>query len=325
LATLSFFPYRVSKSLDGESRLIERGSLMRVAGLWGGLLACASASWGGNVAWAQDSVHGLLVKDDVRIPSVAPVGPVEVSPAAKSGHPLEAALEFAQSRYAYLQQNVRDFTCLLVKRERIEGKLRGYEYIQTRTRLRKVENGKTVVPLSVAMKFLSPPELKDRRVLFVEGQNNGKMLVRNGGKRFSYVTVRLLPDSDAALREGRYPITELSLETVARRMMEKAEDDVRFDPAHSNTQVAFFRGAKVDGRSCTRIQVTHPRRDVNFSFHIANVFVDDQLNVPIRVEGYDWPETGSTDPVLLEEYTFTKLRLNVGLTDRDFLSSFVEE
>ena len=150
------------------------------------------------------------------------------------------------------------------------------------------------------------------------------MLVRNGGARFSYVTVRVAPDSESARRESRYPITELGLENVARRLIEKAEEDRKCDPDGTNTQVTFFRNARVDGRICTRIRVVHPRPDENMSFHIANVFVDEQLNVPIRVEGYDWPVDNSNEPVLLEEYTYTRLRLNVGLTEADFASSLLD-
>jgi hypothetical protein len=255
---------------------------------------------------------------------IVPFSPTETTPADPTGHPLELALQFAQSRYDYLRQNVRDFSCLLVKRDRIEGRLRGYEYVWTKVRLRQTQAGRTTVPLSVYMHFLAPAQLKDRRVLYVEGKNGDKMLVRNGGKRFSYVTVRLAPGSDAALRESRYPITELSLETVARRMIDKARDDIRYDPSCRNTQVQFFRDAHVDGRKCTRIHVLHPIRDPNFSFHIANVYIDDLLHVPIRVEGYDWPEAGTSDPTLLEEYTFTHLRLNLGLKDTDFAASLIE-
>ena len=175
------------------------------------------------------------------------------------------------------------------------------------------------------MQFLGPAQYKDRKVLYIAGQNDGKMLVRNGGKRFSYVTVKIAPDSDAALRESRYPITEMSLGTVARRMIEKAEDDLRYDPQARNTEVSFFLGTKVEGRSCTRIHVKHPVRDADFSFHIAEVYVDDTLNVPIRVEGYDWPASDAAEPLLLEEYTFTRLRLNVGLKDSDFSPSLLQK
>jgi hypothetical protein len=98
---------------------------------------------------------------------------------------------------------------------------------------------------------------------------------------------------------------------------------MRFDPTGENTQVTFFRAAKVEGRSCTRIRVMHPTPDENLNFHIANVYVDDELQVPIRVEGYGWPDGEEDDPPLLEEYTFTRLRLNVGLTDAHFHPSVV--
>ena len=80
----------------------------------------------------------------------------------------------------------------------------------------------------------------------------------------------------------------------------------------------------MDGRPCTRIQVVHPQHGEGLSFHLANVYVDDELNVPVRVEGYDWPASGSTEPPLLEEYSFTRLRLNVGLGNADFAPSLVE-
>jgi hypothetical protein len=116
----------------------------------------------------------------------------------------------------------------------------------------------------------------------------------------------------------------MSLETVARRLIVRAEDDIKYDPTAANTEVTFFRDAKVEGRLCTRIRVVHPRRQENLSFHVANVYVDDELHVPIRVEGYDWPRGDSTEPRLVEEYTFTRLRLNVGLTDADFDRSLIQ-
>ena len=39
--------------------------------------------------------------------------------------------------------------------------------------------------------------------------------------------------------------------------------------------------------------------------------------MPVRFASYDWPLPGQT-PKLMEEYTYIKLKLNVGLTDNDF-------
>ena len=59
-----------------------------------------------------------------------------------------------------------------------------------------------------------------------------------------------------------------------------------------------------------------PRR--NFLFHLARIFVDDELNLPIRYESYDWPEKPGGPPELIEEYTYLNLKLNNGFTDADF-------
>ncbi len=54
---------------------------------------------------------------------------------------------------------------------------------------------------------------------------------------------------------------------------------------------------------------------------MANIYIDNVLHMPIRVEIYDWPKEGDSKPVLEEEYTLTRLRLNVGLTEADFSPS----
>jgi hypothetical protein len=40
--------------------------------------------------------------------------------------------------------------------------------------------------------------------------------------------------------------------------------------------------------------------------------------VPIRYAAWTWPEKAGEEPPLLEEYTYVDMKLNVGLTDKDF-------
>jgi hypothetical protein len=243
-------------------------------------------------------------------------------PVAKE-HPLLPALRYAQVRLNFVEKNLQDFTCLLVKRERIDGRLRDHEYIRTSARSARIRQGEVTAPFAVYMHYLGPRDVKGRKVLYVQGQNENKMLVRNGGKRFSYITVKVDPEGEAARRESRHPITQLSPQNMARLIIEKIEDDMLADPTGENTEVTFYLGAKVDGRTCTHFHVVHPRRDDNLSFHAADVYVDDELHVPVRVEGYEWPKKEGDDPVLVEEYTFTRLQINVGLTDANFSASLV--
>jgi hypothetical protein len=42
------------------------------------------------------------------------------------------------------------------------------------------------------------------------------------------------------------------------------------------------------------------------------------MGLPIRFEAYDWPKHKGAEPELAEEYTYSNLKLNVGLSDRDF-------
>ena len=42
------------------------------------------------------------------------------------------------------------------------------------------------------------------------------------------------------------------------------------------------------------------------------------MSMPIRFEKYSWPPTPDGEPVLEEEYTYLRVKTNVGLTDQDF-------
>ena len=69
------------------------------------------------------------------------------------------------------------------------------------------------------------------------------------------------------------------------------------------------------------IRVVHPDRGAGLTFHKASLYVDDALHIPIRLVVHDWPRHKGDEPPLLEEYTYVKVRLNVGLTDADFSPS----
>ena len=66
------------------------------------------------------------------------------------------------------------------------------------------------------------------------------------------------------------------------------------------------------------LQVVHPVPRKEFRFHLARIYVDRELNLPIRYESYGWPQRQGEKPPLLEEYTYLNLKLNNGFTDRDF-------
>ena len=76
-------------------------------------------------------------------------------------------------------------------------------------------------------------------------------------------------------------------------------------------------GFKV-GKGETLLQVKHPKPVPGLDFHIAQIFIDDQLQVPIRYAAYDFPSRPGEEPSVIEEYTYLNLKINVGLGDADF-------
>ena len=66
------------------------------------------------------------------------------------------------------------------------------------------------------------------------------------------------------------------------------------------------------------IATTHPQQQPEFMFYRVRLFIGDELGLPIRLEAYDWPSSPGASAELVEDYTFSDLRQNVGLSDHDF-------
>ena len=82
--------------------------------------------------------------------------------------------------------------------------------------------------------------------------------------------------------------------------------------------VTFYNQAKVAGRVCTGIEVKHPEKRPPFDFYLARVFIDDELSIPVRYAAWSWPNASNESPQLIEEYTYTNVKINQNLTDADF-------
>ena len=198
----------------------------------------------------------------------------------------------------------------------INGDLWEPEYIYTEIRNRKFDGNRRTVPLSVYMYFLKPSKFKGREVVYVEGQNKDKLLAYEGCSPVlrKLGAVPLKPENPLAMKGNRYPITEAGMENLMVKLMEKGQRDRK----RGECDVQFMKGATINGRTCTVLQVTHPTPRPYFDFHIARIFIDDELSIPIRYAAYMWPSKPGGKPELLESYTYLNVKLNVGLTDDDF-------
>ncbi len=216
-------------------------------------------------------------------------------------HPLAPVLRWAQQRLPAIE-SLKDYSAILVRRERIHGKLSGYEYVSIKIRHQ---------PFSVYAYFQAPVGVKGQEVIYVAGQNQGDLVAH---KARSPVTVFLHPDGLIAMSGRHYPLTEIGLVNLVRRLVEVGQQDLKY----GECEVQYFANAKIDEQRCTIIQVVHPLPRDAFRYHLARIFVDDELMLPVRYESYDWPTEPGGPPVLIEEYTYRDLKVNNGFTDEDF-------
>ena len=239
-------------------------------------------------------------------------------PRPVADHPLTAVLKFARSERAYLQQTVRDFTCRVTKRERIEGELQDYYYIDMHVREETSSAGQVTQPLSVLLEFLGPSDVEGRRALFVAGENDDRLLVRKGGRRFSHVVIDIDPFGSIVQRESLMPITEIGFSHLLDRTIRTLQQDLVADPSGDNTIVERITTATINGRPCEMLRITHPQRRDGLQFFSASVSIDSELHVPVRFDVYDWPETPGQQPLLMAEFTYTNVTLNPNLDDATF-------
>lgn len=228
-------------------------------------------------------------------------------------HPLDPAIQLARQSLQQSQRNVQDYTATLVKRTRVDGELPEHQFMAVKIRNRKTIDGQLATPMGVYIKFLKPKDVEGREVIWVEGQNREQLIAHEAGFK-NIMRVNLDPTGYLAMRGQKYPLTDIGIENLLLKIIDTAQNERNYD----GTTVQAYRGARVGDRACTMIQVTHPVQQPHFSFYRAQVFFDDEYNLPIRYVSWTWPETEGGEPVLEEEYTYMHLKLNVSLTDRDF-------
>jgi hypothetical protein len=241
-----------------------------------------------------------------------------LEPAAPPQHPMDPAIQVARDGLERLQKSMQDYSCLLVKQERIKGELMPTEHIHAEIRNERMVNG-IKTPFSVYLRFLKPEEMSGRQVIYVKGANNGKIVGQEfKGIRALAGAVWLRPDGLLAMQGQRYPITDIGIENLVVKLIERAIQDKKNDPQGKFTTVRFIKGAKINGRQCTVLEAKHPEKKPWFDFYLARVFIDDELQVPVRYAAYSWATVPGGKPVLEEAYTHLNIKPNVGLKDEDF-------
>ena len=206
-------------------------------------------------------------------------------------------------------ESVSGYTALFRKEERVGDALKAQE----------MEMKLRHEPFSVYMKWTAGDT--GRELLFVEGENDGKMIVHPGGWKARLLpAIKLDPHGSIAMRESRHPVTEVGLLKLVERLIERRRDEL----AHAGQLYAELTDrVDYEGQPCYRFTLAHPTPKTSEFYRRSVLYLDRELGVPLSLAAWTWPDEDSPgvdleQETLVERYTYSDLVLNPRLADRDF-------
>ncbi|MCI0335293.1 MAG: DUF1571 domain-containing protein [Planctomycetes bacterium] len=271
-----------------------------------------------TVAWAQSNltepVYRVAAETDKA--STTPATPVAVAtpaPAAAAApldftrqgeeHPLMPVIRGLQTGQEVLDKSIRDYSCTFFKQERIDGELGEQQQIYLKVMHQ---------PFSVYMFFKQPHA--GREVVYVQGQNDNKLVVLDAGVKRFLGKMTLDVNGALAMKGQRHPITSVGIRNLSAKLVKVFEGETKYGECEVSTNA----NTKINGRPTTMVQIFHPQPRQNFRWHVARLFFDNELKIPIHFDAYLWPEQPGGKPPLEESYTYQNLKINNNFTALQF-------
>lgn len=288
------------------------------------VIAAAGAVWWATQTEAVDPEAGTRIAIASPGTNGAKETPVEPTPVAVETataanatpeHPLDPALEMAREALERIDREVHDYTARVVMQEQVKGKLLPESECFVKIRHDRKLTEEVALPFSVYLRYDGPPQWKGREAIWVRGWHEGNLVAHETGL-LNVMKVYLKPTGDLAMMASRYPIYDIGLRNLIAKLIERGERERKTDPANC---VVTEENVELNGRTCRVIRIRHPEKRDDLEFSLAEIFIDEELQLPVRYAGYTWGEKPGED-VLLEQYTYLDVKTNVGLTDEDFMA-----
>jgi len=251
------------------------------------------------------SATGNLSSEDLR-KRVA--GELQTSRMALELH--VAMLELGRKR----MEAIPDYEAVFVRQERLEGGA----LLDLQTMELKLRH----TPLSIYMKWIEGGDV-GRELLYIDGENDNRMLVKLGGGKKLLPAVKVDPEGTLAMAEARHPVTNAGIMNLCDKILAYRRRDLT---TRSGVRWQLIPDQKFDSRPCHCFIVEYESPSVESLYRKSLTFVDQELSVPICLKTYGWPIDDALkddahqldEQTLLEYYAYTGLRIDRRLSEAAF-------
>ena len=248
-------------------------------------------------------VGGVVVAQP---PKVGPKAePTRTVPAkAEAGKPADSlAAMLSESRTAI--GKVRDYTCTFTRQEMRGGSLTGEQVAEMKVRAN---------PAGVYVRFGRPEAIAGMELAYSAARKSTKFRYRAAGLAGAKGFQTLDTDDAKFLAENRHPVTEWTMSAIIDRIATAAAREKTLN----NPVEVYASDYKFAGRDVTRYEILTRRPHAFRYAHRMLVYVDRETKLPVRFEAYDQPKGGAATGELFEAYSFSDLKLNVGIGENAF-------
>ena len=209
-------------------------------------------------------------------------------------------------------EHIPDYTAKFFKQERIDGSLGDGQLMNLKIRHE---------PYSIYMLWLNGD--KGRELLYVDGHNEGKMIVHAGGWKARLLpALKLDPTGSLAMSESRHPVMKAGLLEFTRTILNYRRDDLSI---RKQVRCCMLENAEFEGRPCYCFIAEYGDQQESEEYRKSVCYIDKELSLPICVKNFGWPEEDSElageeldEATMTEFYTYTDIKIDQQLADADF-------
>lgn len=210
------------------------------------------------------------------------------SAAAEQMNGLLALVDKMESSYS----KIEDYSAVFTKHERVKDVLLPKESIFLKFKK----------PLQIYMRWIDGPI---KEAIYVEGTNGNKVIAHSGAS----LTWNLDPNGSILIAGNRHPITDIGFGFILNVM----RTNIPLAIKHAEIELSRFSEKSVKGRPVIVVEAKFSPKEGRKYYATRMVcHIDKEYYLPVGIACYDGKD------VLMEEYHYKDIKINIGLTEIDF-------